>query len=105
MERMTAINDATRITLIVGYVLAVPPLLGIVRAFRHPDGRLKWIPVPSRLALASELIGAGCVTAGWLAAGNRSGAIFNGLWTVFVTTIWLRSENKLRLERRRVNGD
>jgi len=93
------VNDATRITLVVGYLLAVPPLFGIVRALRHPDKPLRWVRVPARIALTSELIGAGCVVAGQLAMGNGPGAIFNGLWTVFVTTIWLRSENKLRLQR------
>lgn len=95
------VNPATKATLIIGYVLAVPPLLGIVRALREPAGRLLWIPVPSRVALASELIGAGCVTAGFIALGRPSSWAFNGLWVIVCSTIWLRSENKLRVQRQR----
>jgi len=92
-------NLATKITLGIGYVLAIPPLFGIIRALREPAGRLLWIPVSSRIALTSELVGAGCVTAGFIALGRTSSWIFNGLWVVVCSTIWLRSENKLRVQR------
>lgn len=93
------LNPATKITLIIGYILAVPPLFALFLALRHPEGRARFLNLPWRVMLASELIGAGCVTAGWIAAGNRSSGVFNGLWVVVCSTMWLRAENKLRLRR------
>ena len=97
-------NLATKITLGIGYVLAIPPLFGIIRALREPAGRLLWIPVPSRVALTSELIGAGCVTAGFIAAGEPGSWAFNGFWVIVCSTIWLRSENKLRMQRQQATA-
>jgi hypothetical protein len=61
--------------------------------------------IPARLALACELIGAGMVTAALLSAGRVLPAIVpNALWVVACSTIWLRSENKLRLNRQRAQA-
>lgn len=93
-------NLPTKITLAAGYALAVPSLLAIVPALRHPDRRSQIAGIPNRLVIAAELLGAGCVTAGWFAAGHRASNTVNILWVCACTTIWLRSENKLRLRKK-----
>ncbi|MGI8858496.1 MAG: hypothetical protein ACR2JW_22370 [Thermomicrobiales bacterium] len=95
---LAAINLPTKVTLIAGYVVAVPALLGIVPALRNPAGRAPVVGLPNRAVIAAELLGAGSVTAGWFAAGHRSTNVVNVLWLIACTTIWLRSENKLRLQ-------
>lgn len=96
-ETLAQINAPTKITLAAGYALAVPALLGIVPALRNPAGRAPVVCLPNRVVIAAELLGAGCVTAGWFAVGQRAGNAVNVLWVIACTTIWLRSENKLRL--------
>lgn len=91
------LNGPTKVTMAVGYALAVPGLLGIVPALRNPAGRAPVVGLPNRAVITAELFGAGCVTAGWFAGGYRATNIINVLWIIACTTVWLRSENKLRL--------
>lgn len=58
--------------LIVGYLLAVPPLLFIRRIWRE---RI-W------LGYVAELVGAGCITAGWIVQGSISAVAINAAWVV-----------------------
>ncbi|MDQ6601859.1 MAG: hypothetical protein M3176_12275 [Chloroflexota bacterium] len=96
---LAQMNFPTRVTLAAGYALAVPPFLAIVPALRNPVGRTRFLGIPHRLVLASALFGAGCVTSAWFAAGYRAQNAVNVGWLVACTTIWLRSENKLRLQQ------
>ncbi len=91
------VSQATRITLAIGYMLAVPGLLVVWRALRDPVGRT--FRLPNRAVIVAELIGAGCVTTGWFVAGSRWANAVNTLWVIACTTFWLRAENKLRLQR------
>ncbi len=100
-DTLARINPSTKATLVVGYALAVPPFLAIVPAFRNPAGRTRFLGIPHRAVIASALLGAGCVTAGWFAAGYRAQNTLNVAWLIACTTIWLRAENKLRLQRER----
>jgi hypothetical protein len=98
-------NRAATITQVLGLILAVPPLLAIIPLLRNPAGRMPVLRIPARLALACELIGAGMVTSALLSAGQVLPAIFsNALWVVACSTVWLRSENKLRLSRQRAQA-
>jgi hypothetical protein len=93
-------NRATTITQVLGLILAVPPLLAIIPLLRNPAGRMPVLHIPAHLALACELIGAGMVTTALLSAGLVLPAIYpNAAWVFVCSTIWLRSENKLRLAR------
>ena len=95
-------NRATTITQFLGLALAVPPLLAIIPLLSNPAGRMPVLQIPARLALACEVIGAGMITAALLSAGRVLPAIFpNAAWVFACSTIWIRSENKLRLERQR----
>ena len=58
--------------LIVGYVLAVPPLFRLWRVWRE---RIWW-------AYAAEAIGAACIALGWWMRGNTGGAMINGGWAI-----------------------
>lgn len=59
--------------LVVGYVLAVPPLFRLRRVWRK---RIWW-------AYAIETAGAACITLGWLWRGGSTGAVVvNGAWTL-----------------------
>ncbi|MDQ2784593.1 MAG: hypothetical protein M3Y58_06275 [Chloroflexota bacterium] len=98
-DTLAHMNFPTRVTLAVGYSFAVPPFLAIVPALRNPAGRTRFLGIPHRAVIASALLGAGCVTAGWFAAGYRAQNALNVGWLIACTTIWLRSENKLRLQR------
>ncbi len=98
-DTFAQINLPTKATLAVGYALAVPPFLAIVPAFRNPAGRTRFLGIPHRVVIASALLGAGCVTAGWFATGVRAQNAVNVAWVIACTTIWLRAENKLRLQR------
>lgn len=98
-ETLARITPPTKATLAVGYALAVPPFLAIVPALRNPAGRTKFLGIPHRVVIASALLGAGCVTAGWFAAGYRAQNALNVGWLIACTTIWLRAENKRRLQR------
>ena len=61
------------VLLVVGYVLAVPPLFRLWRVWRQ---RIWW-------AYAIETAGASCITAGWLLRGENVGAIaVNTTWTL-----------------------
>ncbi len=99
---LAQMNVPTKATLAAGYALAVPPFLAIVPVLRDPAGRTRFLGIPHRLVLASALFGAGCVTSAWFAAGYRSQNAVNVVWLVVCTTIWLRSENKLRLQRGKI---
>jgi hypothetical protein len=98
-DTLASVNLPTKVTLAVGYALAVPPLLAIVPAFRDPAGRTRFLAIPHRVIIAAALLGAGCVTAGWFATGARARNAVNVCWVIACTTIWLRAENKLRLQR------
>ncbi len=98
-DTLARINLPTKATLVVGYALAVPPFLAIVPALRNPAGRTRFLGIPHRAVIASALLGAGCVTAGWFVAGYRAQNALNVGWLIACTTIWLRAENKLRLQR------
>jgi hypothetical protein len=98
-DTLTHMNTPTKATLAVGYALSLPPFLAIVPALRDPSGRARFLRIPHRAVIVAELLGAGCVTAGWFAAGEGARNIINVAWTVACTTIWIRSENKLRLQR------
>lgn len=64
---------APNVLLIIGYVLAVPPLLRLRWIWRE---RIWW-------AYAIETIGAASITLGWLLRGNNTGAVLvNGGWTL-----------------------
>ena len=61
------------VLLVVGYVLAVPPLFRLWRVWRQ---RIWW-------AYALETAGAASITLGWLLRGhNTSGVVINGAWTL-----------------------
>lgn len=98
-DTLTYMNLPTKVTLAVGYALAVPPFLAIVPAFRNPAGRARFLNIPHRVILAAALLGAGCVTAGWFSTGAHARNAVNVGWVIACTTIWLRAENKLRLQR------
>jgi hypothetical protein len=98
-DTLARVNLPTKVTLAVGYALAVPPLLAIVPAFRNPAGRTRVLSIPHRVIIAAALLGAGCITAGWFATGVRARNAVNVGWVIVCTTIWLRAENKLRLQR------
>ncbi len=98
-DTLARINLPTKATLAVGYALAVPPFLAIVPALRHPEGCTRFLGIPHRVVIASALLGAGCVTAGWFAVGYRAQNAINVGWLIACTTLWLRAENKLRLQR------
>ncbi len=98
-DTLARITLPTKATLVIGYALAVPPFLAIVPAFRNPAGRTRFLGIPYRVVIASALLGAGCVTAGWFAMGARATNAVNLAWLIACTTIWLRAENKLRLQR------
>lgn len=100
-DTLTQMNLPTKVTLAVGYALAVPPFLAIVPAFRDPAGRTRFLNIPHRVIIASALLGAGCVSAGWFATGARAENAVNVGWVIACTTIWLRAENKRRLQRRK----
>lgn len=58
---------------VVGYVLAVPPLFTLRRAWRE---RWWW-------AYAAETTGAALITLGWALQGGRIGTVVvNGAWTL-----------------------
>jgi hypothetical protein len=92
-------NLPTKITMVAGYALAGAGFLGIVPALRNPAGRLRIGGIPHRAVIVAELLGAGCVTAGWFAAGYSTSNALNVAWLIACTTMWLRAENKLRLAR------
>ena len=48
---LTQMNFPTKMTLAVGYALAVPPLLAIVPVFRNPVGRTRFLNIPHRVVL------------------------------------------------------
>ena len=98
-DTLAQMNLPTKVTLAVGYALAVPPFLAIVPAFRNPAGRTRFLHIPHRVVIGSALLGAGCVTAGWFATGARAQNAVNVAWVIVCTTIWLRAENKRRLQR------
>lgn len=61
------------VVLALGYLLSVPPLFTLRRAWRE---RWWW-------AYAAETVGAALVTLGWVLYGGRTGAVIvNGAWTV-----------------------
>lgn len=71
--------------LILGYLLAVPPLFVLVRAFK------KWTTSwPGVLVLAAEGLGALFVTLGWLGKNQIAPVIINGSWLVIFSGLWLR---------------
>ena len=84
------------IMLVVGYILAVPPLLVILPALREPKAPMKRLGLkwPWRVALASELIGALLITFGWLGFGNTGAVAINGSWSVILGGLWFRAERK-----------
>ncbi len=90
-------NRAALVTQVIGLVIAVPPLLAIVPLLRDPAGNMPVLGIPARAALTAELIGGGMITAALFSTGNTVPAIFpNAVWVVACSTMWLRSENKLR---------
>jgi hypothetical protein len=61
------------VILVVGYVLAVPPLFTLRRAWKE---RWWW-------AYGAETSGAALITLGWALHGGRTGAVaVNGAWTL-----------------------
>ena len=82
--------------LIVGYILAVPPLLVILPALRQPAAPMKRLGLrwPWRVALTCELIGALLIAFGWLWSGNISGFWINGIWALIFSGLWIRAETK-----------
>ena len=98
-DTLAHINRPTKVTLAVGYALAVPALCIIAPALHDPAGRAPVVGLSNRAVIAVELLGAGCVTAGLFAAGRRASNAVNVLWVVACSTVWLRSENKLRHQK------
>ena len=84
------------ILLVIGYILAVPPLLVIVPALKQPAAPMKRLGLkwPWRVALASELSGALLITLGWLRFGNTGAVVINGSWSVILVGLWVRGELK-----------
>ena len=74
-------------------------LFVIAPALRDPAGRAPVVGLSNRAVIAVELLGAGCVTAGLFAAGRAQSNAVNVLWVIACSTIWLRSENKLRHQK------
>jgi hypothetical protein len=86
--------ETANIILAVGYVLAVPPLLQIVKALKHPNGKMFKTGISWRVALGGELIGAILITVGWVLRGNVGGWLINGVWSIIFSVLWLRAEAK-----------
>ena len=64
--------------LVVGYVLAVPPLPFLRRILRE------------RLLLFAglESLGAALITLGWLMRGRTIAVVINGAWFLIWTAVW-----------------
>lgn len=80
--------------LVLGYIAAVPPLFVIIHALKKPSANMFNSSLPRRAVLASEVFGALLITIGWLARGNVSAWIINGLWLIIFSVLWFRAERK-----------
>ena len=85
--------------LIIGYILAVPPLFGIKPALRRPAAPMTHLGLtwPWRVANSAEVIGALMIAAGWLGRGNSVATVINASWAVIFGGLWLRAERKTKI--------
>lgn len=79
------------VALILGYVLAVPPLFVLRRIWRA-----RWWP-----GYTAELVGALLIALGWAVKGNVGAVVINGAWALLFGVLfplragrWFRKRTK-----------
>ncbi|HEX5938738.1 MAG TPA: hypothetical protein VFZ12_00085 [Dehalococcoidia bacterium] len=76
--------------LVVGYLLAVPPLPFLRRILRE---RRYYVA-------AVESAGAFMITAGWLMRGGTLAVVINGAWLLIWTSLWVVARQRARHDPR-----
>jgi len=67
--------------LVLGYILAVPPLVLIIFRFRYATSQW-WI-------MAAEWLGTALIIVGWVMLDSPQVVFINASWLVIFTIIWL----------------
>ncbi len=77
------------ILLVVGYILALPPLLLLI-----PRLNKKFSLWPGGFVLAAEFAGAILISLGWFLRDNIIGSLINGSWVVILAGLVYRAKRK-----------